>query len=216
MTERVLVVAAHPDDETFGCGATIAMHAKRGDAVSVLILADGIGSRGFSQALLLQRHGACRKACRILGTEDVWLFQFADNLMDNVALLQVVQHIEKHIERFKPTAIYTHSRGDLNIDHQVTHDAVNVACRPQPGCPVKQLFYFEVPCSTTWGGEFRPTHFVQADLAVKLEAVKCYEGELRESPHPRSYDGIQTLARWRGMSVGMGPCEAFEVGRIVT
>ena len=158
MSERILVFAAHPDDEALGCGGTIARHCRNGDPVSVVVMADGVGSRsnlmsGFAAAVK-ERHGMCRRACKILGTEDVWLHQFADNMMDNVPLLQVVQHIERHIERFKPTIVYTHHAGDMNIDHRITNEAVRVACRPQPGCTVRSLFYFEVPCSTTWAENF--------------------------------------------------------------
>ncbi|MEK7463474.1 MAG: PIG-L family deacetylase, partial [Patescibacteria group bacterium] len=42
---KVLVVAAHPDDEVLGCGATIARHADEGDEVWVLILVEGVKSR---------------------------------------------------------------------------------------------------------------------------------------------------------------------------
>ena len=38
---RILVVAAHPDDEVLGCGGTIARHVDSGDQVQVLIVAEG-------------------------------------------------------------------------------------------------------------------------------------------------------------------------------
>lgn len=214
MTERVMAVGAHPDDIEFGCGATLAKHVKAGDQVSVLALADGVGSRGFSRELVAARHGACRRACKILGTEDVWLFQFADNQMDTLPLLQVVQHIEKHLERFKPTIVYTHHGSDLNVDHTITHKAVRVACRPQPGQTVKRVYYFEIPCSSAWGGEFQPDYFIDVagTMEQKIEAAKCYAEELREPPHPRSLAGIARLAELRGSRVGLHFAEAFKVG----
>ena len=45
VTNRVFVVAAHPDDEVLGCGGTIACHADAGDQVQVLIVAEGATSR---------------------------------------------------------------------------------------------------------------------------------------------------------------------------
>lgn len=217
MSERVLVVAAHPDDEVLGCGATIAKHCAAGDAVSVVVLADGVGSRGFSSAKIAERHGMCRRACKILGTEDVWLHQFADNQMDSLPILIIVKQIETHIDRFKPTIVYTHSDEDLNVDHCVTHGAVRVACRPQPGCTVKQLFFFEAPCSSVWGGGFDPNYFVNvADtIALKMKALEEYASELRDWPHPRSRHGITTLAGQRGSAVGLAAAEAFVVGRVV-
>lgn len=217
MSQRILCLAAHPDDETFGMGATLAKHVKAGDAASIVAFADGVGSRGFSKAAIEQRHGAFRAACKIFGTEDVWLHQYADNQMDTLALLQIVKHIEIHLDRFKPTVVYTHCKGDLNVDHRVMHDATNVACRPQPGCGVKRLLYFEVPCSTAWGEGFAPNYFVdvEATIEAKIEACRCYPLELREPPHPRSLAGIARLAEWRGSRIGVKFAEGFAVGRIV-
>ena len=116
MTDRVLVLCAHPDDESMAIGGTIARHVRSGDAVSIVAFADGVASRGNSSAAIKERHSQFRAACKILGTEDVWAHQYADNMMDNVPLLTVVKHIETHIERFKPTIVYMHWIGDLNVE----------------------------------------------------------------------------------------------------
>lgn len=219
-SERVLVVAAHPDDESLGCGATIAKHVAAGDPVRVYVMADGVGARGMTgnTEQRVQRHGMYRRACRTLGTEDVWIFQFTDNAMDTVPLLEVVRYIEIHVAQFKPTVVYTHWKGDLNQDHRVVHDAVNIACRPQPGCTVKKLLYFEVPCSTAWSQSFTPNFYVDVSdtLPTKLKACEEYATEMRPFPHPRSALGITNLAATRGAHVGVAAAEAFVCGRIVT
>ena len=222
MTERVLVVAAHPDDESLGCGGAIAKHIAAGDAVRIYVMTDGVGSRGGPLSVgnieqRKERHGMYRRACKVLGTEDVWIFQFTDNAMDTVPLIEVVRYIEIHIGQFKPTIVYTHWKGDLNQDHRVVHDATNIACRPQPGQTVKKLLYFEVPCSTAWSHSFQPNYFVDitGTLDTKLKACQEYEVELREYPHPRSTVGISNLAELRGSHVGVEAAEAFVVGRLV-
>ena len=216
MTDRILVFAAHPDDESLGCGATIAKHVKAGDPVSIVVFADGLASRGgVTTENIKLRHGAYRRACKILGTEDVWIHQYADNMMDNVPLLDIVKHVEIHLNRFKPTIVYTHWSGDINVDHRVMHEAVKTACRPQPGQTVKKLLYFEVPCSTGWGDGFEPDYFVEASLEQKLAAAECYTTELRQFPHPRSLMGMEYLAKWRGSQVGVEAAEAFMIGRVV-
>lgn len=212
-----MAIVAHPDDETLGCGATIAKHSGAGDPVSVVVLADGVSSRGFSAQLVKERHGMFRRACKILGTEDVWLHQYADNQMDGLTLLHLVKQIEIHINRFRPTVVLTHHNGDLNVDHRKTHDAVRVACRPQPGCSVRRLLFFEVPCSTAWGADFAPHYSVDVTetLQTKLDALAEYTTELHEFPHPRSLDGVRMLARVRGAAVGVMAAEAFMTGRIL-
>jgi LmbE family N-acetylglucosaminyl deacetylase len=218
---KVLVVAAHPDDEVLGCGATIARHAAAGDEVRVLILAEGITSRGKSAGLARLRRSA-QAANRRLGVRKLELGRFPDNRMDGEDLLDVVRFIERRVDAFAPALVYTHHAGDLNVDHQVTHRAVLTACRPLPGSSVVRILCFEVPSSTEWQSPaaaptFAPNWFcdVSATLAVKLDALRAYAGEMRKWPHPRSLSAVEHLARWRGATVGVDAAEAFVLARAV-
>ena len=220
----VLVVAAHPDDEVLGCGGTIARHHGAGDSVTVLILADGVSSRNGDPdgAVFEARRQSARRANEILGVDDLILLRYPDNRMDMVPLLDIVKDIERVIERCRPTVVYTHHAGDVNIDHACTHHAVIAACRPQPGYCVRKVLFFETPSSTEWRPPgslsiFAPNWFmdISATLSSKLEAMAAYAAELRDFPHPRSVAAVEHLARWRGASVGLAAAEAFELGRVV-
>jgi LmbE family N-acetylglucosaminyl deacetylase len=224
--ESVLVIAAHPDDEALGCGATMAKHAAAGRDVHVLILAEGLTSRGQKRDRKAASAGlgalgrAARKANGILGAASVSLSAFPDNRMDGVDRLDVVKVVESAIAAHRPSLVYTHHGGDVNIDHRVIHDAVIAACRPQPGHPVRTLLFFEVASSTEWQASpalpaFRPDWFedVSGTLALKLEALQAYGAEMRPWPHARSIRALEHLARWRGASIGVEAAEAFMVGR---
>ena len=219
--KRVLVVAAHPDDEVLGCGGTIARHVGKGERVQVLFVADGVSSRG-NQEGILGRCDAARKACRILGAGEPDFLSLPDNRLDDLPLLEVVQKIEEYLASFNPQVIYTHHSGDLNVDHTVVHRAVMTSCRPQPGCSVREIYSFEVLSSTGWlphnnGGSFQPNFFVDisATLKSKISALRAYDMEMRPFPHSRSYDSVEYLARCRGVAVGMEAAEAFMVERIL-
>jgi LmbE family N-acetylglucosaminyl deacetylase len=222
----VLVVAAHPDDEVLGCGGTLARLADDGHAVHVLLLADGESARLSDHPLpekanrLSVRNDAARNAGKILRCASVEVLSLPDNRLDGVELLDIVKPIESAIRRHAPTTVLTHHGGDVNVDHRVAHEAVLAACRPQPGNPVRLLLFFEVPSSTEWrtpgtSQSFAPNWFVNvgATLDRKLAALKAYRSELRSFPHPRSIKGVEALARWRGVSVGVDAAEAFIVGR---
>jgi len=150
MNKKVLVIAAHPDDEAIGCAGTIAKHVANGDEVHLLFMTDGVGSRLGSDESALQRKSAADKAAEILGVSSSQNFDFPDNKMDSIPLLDVVKKVEDGIGKYQPEIVYTHHVGDLNIDHQVTHNAVLTACRPQPGFCVKEIYVFEVMSSTEW------------------------------------------------------------------
>ena len=218
----VLVVAAHPDDEVLGCGGTIARHTSEGDSVHVVLMAEGITSRkATSQTGMLEKlHEVARHANKLLGVEEVLLEGLPDNRLDSLDRLEVTQRIEDHIKHWKPSIVYTHHCGDVNLDHQIVHHAVVTACRPQPGHCVEKLLFFEVASSTEWqppgsGAPFQPTWFVDVSKTLdrKVAAIGAYEAEMRNWPHPRSARGVQHHAHWRGASVGVEAAEAFMLGR---
>lgn len=224
--KKILVVAAHPDDETLGCGATIAKHVQQGNSVAVLILGEGITSRKDirddadpGEVEMLREHS--KRALARLGVNDVTYYGLIDNRFDSMPLLDIVKIVEKVIAEKTPEVVYTHHWGDLNIDHRATFQAVLTACRPGLG-PVRKLLSFEVMSSTEWnvqkGSEaFMPTVFedVESTLSQKLDALAEYKNEMRAYPHPRSVEGLRILAQFRGTIISKKAAEAFELVREV-
>jgi LmbE family N-acetylglucosaminyl deacetylase len=226
MAERaVLVIAAHPDDEVLGCGGTIAKHARAGAEVYILIVGEGLTSRGGSPASasdVAALQATARKAAAALGAREVEFLGLPDNRLDGMERLDLIQPIEAAIARCKPATVYTHHIGDVNIDHRRIHEAVVTACRPVPGHCVETLLFFEVSSSTEWqppgsAPPFVPDWFedISGTLEVKLGALAEYSGELRPWPHPRSPEAVTHLARWRGATCGTAAAEAFVLGRRV-
>lgn len=214
----ILIIVAHPDDEVLGCGATIAKHIDNGDVVQVIFLSDGFSSRDDDDS----RNRNAKMASKVLACKDPVFLNYPDNQLDTVPLLDIVKKIEKHINMLQPKVIYTHFFGDLNIDHQITHKAVMTACRPQPNFCVKEIFSFETLSATHWqsfsmGGVFSPNYFVDTSgfMTVKIEALKCYDVEMRNDPHARSYQAVESLSRFRGSIIGAQDAEAFIVERLI-
>src|SRR5262249_46095068 len=224
---HVLIIAAHPDDEVLGCGGTIARLATEGHDVHVAILGEGVTSRyphrsGADAGIVDSLHRCSQQVAQLLGAKDVTVGDLPDNRFDTVALLDIVKIIEGLVERLQPQVIYTHHGGDLNIDHCTVHRAVLTATRPTARCHVKEIYAFEVPSATEWAfGQFalafRASVFVDVTetLSRKIEAIRVYDSEVREFPHPRSPQGLTALAQYRGSAVGFAAAEAFELIRRV-
>lgn len=223
----VLIVAAHPDDEVLGCGGTAARHVAAGDRVEILILGEGATSRfaagaGAARPEVEHLYEAARSSAVTIGAEAPRFGDFPDNRLDTIPTLDLVKCIESIVAEVAPTCVYTHHGGDLNIDHRLVCNAVITGCRPLPGSTVDSVFCFETPSSTEWAdpreADFRPNHFVDVSqfMEKKINALRAYDVEMRDFPHPRSYDAVRTLARWRGASVGLEAAEAFmTIRRIV-
>ncbi len=224
---RLLVVAAHPDDEVLGCGGTLVKAIEAGAQIAVIFLGEGVSSRfpvgeynspEFAQQTA-QRKKEAESALEILGIERVRYGKMLCTQFDTHPLLSIVKEIEKEMESFQPTVLFTHNPSEVNIDHRITYEAVEVACRPTRKWIPKEIYTFEIICSGGWkfNPYFKPNIFVDISQYwdKKMEAWHCYEGEARPFPFPRSNEGLKTLANYRGMAVGVEKAEAFCLVRLV-
>lgn len=214
---RILVVAAHPDDEVLGCGGTLLNLAKSGAEISTMFMADGETSRnGAGIDEIEAREAAARKVARIMGTLEPSFCRLKDNSLDKVSLLKITKLIHGKIIDFAPDTIFTHSNCDLNLDHRLVFQATLTAARPMKKASIKRLYSFEIPSSTEWAfgrfSDFSPSMFVDVTTvwAEKMEVLQCYGKEILPAPHPRSEENVTALAKIRGASVGVHYAEAFE------
>lgn len=229
MSETVLVLAAHPDDEVLGVGGTIARHAAAKDHVHIVIAAEGATSRDATRKVSARKkeidalQSTARNAVRILGAKSVRFLGLPDNRCDSVDRLDVVKAVEAAITELRPSIVYVHHAGDVNIDHRILHEAAITASRPQPKHCVKRLLAFETASSTEWApppsfATFQPTVFVDISQQwpKKQAALRAYRSEMRSWPHARSIQAVEHLGRWRGATVGLEMAEAFVLLREVT
>lgn len=219
---KILVMAAHPDDEVLGCGGTAARLAQEGHAVFIAILGEGITSRYAQREQADPRQlqalqARSRQAAELLGAKDLFLYSLPDNRFDTVPLLDVVKIVEGLIEKLQPQVVYTQHGGDLNVDHVVTYRATLTATRPMAGRPVRAVYAYEVASSTEWAFQqfspvFHPNVFVDigATLDTKIRAMQTYESEARPFPHPRSAEALRAAAQRWGSVVGLPAAEAFQ------
>ena len=223
--QKILVIAAHPDDELLGCGGAIIEHLKKKDKVGVVFVSEGITSRGGSKKnndkKIKKLHLISKKISNKLKINFIKFFNFPDNKLDDVNQLSIVKKIEEVIKKFRPSTVYTHNHSDLNIDHKVVNNVVVVACRPYTDQTVKKILTFEIPSSSNWidnsNKVFSPNYYVDItkSLKKKLNLLKMYKDELRPWPHARSIKAIESLSLYRGSSIGIKAAEAFHVVRYI-
>ena len=223
MSRNVLVVVAHPDDEVLGMGGAIAKHVRDGDNVFCVSMTDGVSSRSDkAKSSVEKRAASADAAARALGFSWLKRLKFNDNALDSYPLLEIIKSIEHMALELKPYVVYTHHPGDLNVDHRTVFEAVLTIFRPKSEPFAEELRLFEVPSSTEFAlGKlvdcFKPNLFVDISTTInlKLDAVSCYSQEILPPPHPRSLEGIENLARYRGNQVALEHAEAFEIVRRV-
>jgi LmbE family N-acetylglucosaminyl deacetylase len=222
-TDRLLVLAAHGDDETLGAGGTIARLTDAGVFVALCVLTNDDGSRAADGRRAERREGAIREAADVLGVKEVRIHTFGDNRLDTVGQLELNKVVERSVREFEPDTLFLPSAADLSLDHQIVSRAGRTAGRPGRS-PVRQIRCFEVRSATDCGEAsgsapaFRPTCWQPLEpehLERKLEALRAYGKELEPWPSPRSERGVRALAEYRGSQVSIPLAEAFELVRAV-
>lgn len=216
MNKNVLVIAAHPDDELLGSGGTLKKLINHGFNVITVIVVKGRKEEEH------QMNQVAINANKHLGIKKVIFLEHENLLLEMIPLHVINKEIEKLLEKYEPSMIFTHHYGDINKDHQILFQAVLTASRPLPGKKPVELLCFETVSSTEWSQQtndkaFKPNYYVDITdtIDMKLESLQFYDVEMRPFPHPRSYKGVQTLAQVRGMTVGVEYAEAFEIIRRV-
>ncbi|WDZ87872.1 PIG-L deacetylase family protein [Micromonospora cathayae] len=221
MNRRVLVFAAHPDDEILGMGGTIARHTDAGDAVRICCVTDGSSTQyAGNLEILRQKQGEARKAAETLGVSDYVHLDLPDMRLDTLPHVDVNRVVERQIAEFQPDTVYC-VQADVNLDHQAVFRSVAVATRPVPRQVVRRVLTYAPTSSTEWTPApqtwWQPNWFVDitGTLDRKLEAFRHYRSEWRDWPHPRNDRALRVHAEHWGTVVGYDAAEPFVLIRNV-
>lgn len=208
--KNVLVIAAHPDDELLGCGGTVALHAAAGHTVTSVIVCEGESHRYAEGGVGQPQH--IQNAAKVLGMQPTRALSFPDQKLDTLTLTDIITPLEQLVDELKPNIVYTQYGGDINRDHELLFKAMLVATRPMEEF-IEAIYAFDTASSTEWAypRTFVPDTWVDisSTLQQKLEAMACYESEVRDYPHPRSLKSLEHRAAAWGNQCMMEAAEVF-------
>lgn len=200
---NVLIVAPHSDDEVLGVGGTSVKHLDAGDNVTLIVC----GSRKHD--VVDHTHDATSHYTEtyILPYEDEHYYDSFDNMLKS---------IEDIYNQSKPDIIYIPNRSDFNRDHRCVHEICEIVCRRYQLHSPKMVLMYEIPSSTTqsFQNNFHCNWYeslTREQLDFKIKTFNKYESEVREYPNPRSSDGIESYAKFRGMECNNEFAEGFNV-----
>jgi LmbE family N-acetylglucosaminyl deacetylase len=216
--KNVIVISAHPDDETLGVGGTILKHVTNGDNVFWLIVTNVFEKDGFSKERVESRQKEIREVEKLFGFSKTFLLDYPTMTLSSSSLIKMVPEISSVFSDVQPEIVYCLNRSDAHSDHRVIFDAV-MACTKSFRYPyIKQILMYECLSETEFAPvlaekAFLPNYFVDISgfLDKKLDIMKIFESELGEHPFPRSLENIKALAHLRGASAGVKYAEAFQL-----
>jgi bacillithiol biosynthesis deacetylase BshB2 len=150
VAKRIVAVFAHPDDETFVCGGTLAKYAKEGASITLLCATKGemgrrMGTPPFAnrETMPKLREGELREACRLLGIQDLRFLGIRDKLVECENAESLTLRIMEVIRERKPQVVLTfHERIGGHPDHCAIGRATTLACqRVRDELPEMRLFF---------------------------------------------------------------------------
>lgn len=220
MPRRVLVVAAHPDDETLGVGGTIAKHSGNGDTVKVLVVSGHLPPL-YSRADYETTVKEAARAFEILGIAESQFLEIPTGTIGSQPVGWVNGEITKVIEEFRPELVFC-PFPDRHIDHRLVFESVMVATRPRgAGLGISLLAAYETLSETHWNApqiepNFVPNMVVDVTEQVerKISALRCYVSQIPAFPGARSAEAVEALAKFRGTQAGFAFGEGFQIIRM--
>jgi LmbE family N-acetylglucosaminyl deacetylase len=158
----VLVLAPHPDDETMGCGGTLALHAAQGDAIHALFVCSGIQGDPdgyFPRADVPRlREEEARAAGAELGIERFTFLGYPDNLSEadfgavfpglppgadaqrRALVAGFAEKLGAVLDTERPRTVYYPWEGELNPDHWAVGQAVKLLRETRPDLRSRTAF----------------------------------------------------------------------------
>jgi N-acetylglucosamine malate deacetylase 1 len=226
---RVLVLAPHADDETFGCGGTMAKAKALGAEVYVMVVSAANLTHYSSEhtdVSGVQRVSEFQNAMEVIGVDGVDVLYTDEHThlrLDVLPRRDLVAKIEREsplaIDRIRPDVLLFPAVS-YNQDHEALYKAVYAACRPH--LPADKPFVRVILCydqpQLSWNHtKFHPNFYVDISdyLDVKLAAYRCHASQIRPEPHHASVENVERLARLRGSEVSVTAAEAFETHRFL-
>jgi len=215
---KVIIISAHPDDETLGAGGTILKHKENGDEVHWLIVTNVFESEGFSNDRVLSRKQEIEEVSMLYSFNKVYNIGYPTMKLNDTILFELVNTISNIFQELEPEIIYVMNRSDAHSDHRIVFDAV-MSCTKSFRYPyVKKVLMYECLSETEFAPilperVFQPNYFVDISnfIEKKIEIMKIFDSELGEHPFPRSIKNIEALAIFRGATVGVLYAEAFQM-----
>jgi LmbE family N-acetylglucosaminyl deacetylase len=229
--QRFLVVAPHPDDESFGCAGTMARIKSLGGEVYVMVCSMGTLKHydGTDHPVEGETRGhELANVMEYLKVDDYdVLYDDAEThlRLDAIPRRDLIEKIEQTsklaYDRLKPTMVAI-PVSSYNQDHEAVFRAAFTAARP--GVPsIKPFQPIVIGYNNTslfWSLErekFHSNFYVDISdfLDQKLTALAMHASQMRDPIHHSSVQNVEYTARIRGSEISVKAAEGFMVFRQV-
>lgn len=206
--KKVLIIAPHPSDETFGMGGTILKHKVQCDEIHWLVLTKPEESK-WSEKEYISKLNEIEKACKYYDFKSIRRLNFIENKLFDAVKTELIDLIRGNIEIIKPDVLYFPYPNDFSEDYNISFDYIMKSIF---NTKIKEILCYEIISSYNFTREpFNPNVFVDISdcMNEKIEVINIYNTEIEGYPMPKSTESIKAQAKTIGASIKTEYAEAF-------
>jgi LmbE family N-acetylglucosaminyl deacetylase len=200
---KIIAIGAHPDDIELGCGGSLALHAQKGDDVTIVVMTGG--EQGG--AVASTRTQEAQESGKILGAKEVIFLGYPDTGLAVVPIDELIQKIEVVVSKVNPDRVYIPYWKEIHQDHRATSWAALSAVRN-----VSQILMYEGPSTFP---EFEVDFWIHIEdtIDTKLKAVEAHVSQ--GTKEIVKLDAIKSLNHFRGYQARTTYAEGFNIFRFI-
>lgn len=208
---KILIFAPHNDDEVLGAGGTLSKFANQGNDVFVCEV-----TSGENKVIVDKIKSEALKAHAIIGVKQTFFLDLPVVAINQVPVSEINEKMLEIVKIVDPEIAFIPHKGDIHTDHVEVAKSAMVALRPVTAPNLKAIYAYETLSETEWNipaveNAFIPNVWsdITNYLEIKLQAMNCYQTQIKEFPHPRSLEAIEALAKYRGSNICVKYAESF-------
>jgi LmbE family N-acetylglucosaminyl deacetylase len=146
----VLVISAHADDETLGCGGTLLRHRHRGDTIDWLLATDARAGGRWSEAEMAKKEEQIELVRGRYGVRHLTRLGHPAGRLDTIAVGELMNGVEQAVANGHPETVYVVHPGDVHTDHRALFAAAASVLKPfhLRNAGVRRVLTYETLSST--------------------------------------------------------------------
>lgn len=216
---NVLVVSPHPDDETLGAGGTLLKYKDTGSKIYWLNITNMREEYGYVKEDVELRKNQIERVI-----EQYKFDKFYDLALEPARLEKydsgIIRKISDIVDEIRPEIIILPNRSDIHSDHKIVFDWCYSCTKIFRYPYIKMILTMEILSETDFGiidDYFIPNYYVDITdyYQRKNDILEIYESEIGKHPFPRSIEGVEAIAKFRGISAGTKYAEAFKIMKFI-
>lgn len=213
---KILVVSPHTDDETLGAGGTLLKYANTGNEIYWLNVTNAKEEYGYTKEEEKLGKEQVARVANLYGVKEYIDLKLEPAGLDKYRTAELVRMFAETIKEIEPQVVIIPYKNDVHTDHRIVFETMYSCTKAFRYSSIQKVLCMEIISETDYAVSdegFVPNYYVDISdyIDKKIDIMKVYESEIKESPFPRNEEAIRGLAKYRAAACNAHYAEAFRL-----